>query len=234
MTKQEHFISNGNLKIHCIEVNRPQNENCIPLIVIPGAINSAEHMEEGFAGKLSRHHIIVSLRGRGKSDSPKTGYKLGNHVSDVLAVIEELEIKSCYLFGFSIGSTVAIRVASKVNDKVKALIMGDYPPFFPPFDANWAASVRKHEDRDISEIAIDGLANEGEYTEAAGDFEHIDAPVMLVRGGQKGSAFPADAIPFIKKLVPSIRVETLEESAHYIFEPNPEVLIALIEDFLTS
>jgi len=231
MTKQEHFISNADIKIHCIEVNR--QENSIPLLIIPGAINSAEEIEEDLQGKLKRHHIIVSLRGRGKSDSPTKGYKLDDHVSDVLAVIEELKISSCYLFGFSIGSTVAVRVTSKVNETVKGLIMGDYPPFFPPFDSRWAESVRKHPDRAISEIAIDGLASEGEYTEAAGDFEQITAPVMLVRGGLEGSAFPKEAIPYMEKLVPTIRIKTLEESAHYIFEPNPEALITLIEDFLT-
>lgn len=234
MTKQEHFISNGNVKIHCIEVNRSENENSTPLIVIPGATNSAEQIDEAFEGNLNYHHIIVSLRGRGKSDSPKTGYTFDDHVSDVLAVVEKLKINHCYLFGYSIGSTVGVRVAATNNDKVKGLIMGDYPPFFPPFGENWAKMVRQSTDSAISEIAIDGLTNETEYVEAAGDFQHISCPVMLVKGGKEGSLFPTEAIPFLEKLVKSeLKIEVLEENDHDIFEPNPNVLVKLIKDFLS-
>lgn len=235
MNRQEHFIPNVDTNIHCIEVNRPENTDTIPLIIIPGATNSAEHMEEGFAGKLSVHHIYISLRGRGKSGSPKEGYQLDHHVSDVLAVLEGLEVKSCYLFGFSIGSTVAVRTTAQRGTIVKGLIMGDYPPFFPSFDVLWAERVRENEDRDISEVAIDGLANEGEYTKAAGDFEQITCPVLLVKGGKEGSLFPNEAIPHIKKVVKSpLSIEVLEESDHYIFEPNPMVLVEKIRNFIAS
>ncbi|MEZ4886613.1 MAG: alpha/beta hydrolase [Chitinophagales bacterium] len=232
MTKQEHFIDNTNAKIHCIEFNR--QENNIPLIIIPGATNSAEEIEEALYGKLLHHHIIVSLRGRGKSDSPKSGYTLDDHASDVLAVMRELNINNCYLFGYSIGSTVGVRVAATIQDKVKGLIMGDYAPYFPPFNENWAVMVRKHADRAISEIAIDGLVNEGEYTEAAGDFEQITCPVMLVKGGKEGSLFPSEAIPYMQKLVPDLRLEILEENDHDIFSPRPDRLAAVIEDFLKN
>ncbi len=235
MNRQEHFISNRDLKIHCIEVNSLQNKDNIPLIIIPGATNSAEQIEEALEGKLTCYHILVSLRGRGNSDSPKTGYTFDDHVSDVLAVIAELKINQCYLFGYSIGSSIGVRVTSTTKDKVKGLIMGDYPPYFPPFGKNWAEMVRQHSDRAISEIAIDGLASETEYVEAAGDFEDISCPVMLVKGGKEGSLFPSEAIPYLEKLVKSeLRIEILEDNDHDIFGTKPEKLVTLIEDFLSE
>lgn len=230
MSKIEYLINNKGVKIHCVEFNRSLNTT--PLIIIPGATNSAEEIAADLQSKLQLHHVIISLRGRGKSSSPNKGYSLDEHATDVISVIQHLNLKKCYVFGHSVGSTVGIRVAHKKNDVVCGLILGDFPPFFPPFDKSWASMVIKKNKRAISEVALLGLANEGKYLDVSEDFENIFCDVLLLKGGKKDSAFPTEQISFLRKRVKKLEVEILEDSGHDIFRPTPDELIEKLEKFI--
>ncbi|MBK8474427.1 MAG: alpha/beta hydrolase [Sphingobacteriales bacterium] len=229
-TINNHFIDNQNVVIHCIEINK--SNTGIPIIIIPGATNSAEELQEDLKDKLNHWHIIVSLRGRGKSGSPDKGYSLDDHATDITAVIDFLGIGHYYLFGHSIGSTVGIRVAKLRPERVKGLILGDFPPFFPPFDKSWADRVLQNPNIAISKAALYGLAKEGRYTDVSKDFAYISCPILLIRGGKKDSAFPGEQVPAFKKIAPNCQVQTLDESGHDIFRPEPEPLIDIILHFL--
>lgn len=232
MNKQEHFIQHGAVKIHCIECNR--QENSTPLIIVPGATNSAEDMEEAFDGKLTGHHLIVSLRGRGQSDAPTQGYSLNDHASDVVAVIDHFKLQNCFIFGYSLGSTVGVRAASQKSEVVKGLIMGDYPPHFPPHSAAWAESVLANPENSMSKIAIDALVAEAKHEQAAGDFQKINCPCLFIKGGKKGSLFPREQLPILHQIIQNLTIEILEESDHDIFSPSPDKLVEVLNGFMAS
>ncbi len=230
--KKNHFIDNNGVTIHCIEHN--SENGGIPILLIPGATNSAEELEEDLANSLLHYHIIVSLRGRGKSDSPQSGYLIDDHASDVIAVIEHFNIEGFYLFGHSVGASVCIRVAVSQPSKIKGLILGDFPPFFPPFDKSWADSVLRNPKASISKTALYGLAKEGRYIDLSKDFQHISCPIMLIRGGQKDSAFPEEQVAPFQKIAPTCQVETLPNSGHDIFKPNPIEFVEKVIAFISN
>lgn len=230
MKKTHHFVDNKGVKIHYILAN--YESNSVPLVIIPGATNAAEDMEECFEDKLSLPHIIISLRGRGQSDSPQTGYTLTDHVSDVIAVLEQLKVEKFNLFGYSVGGTIGIRVAKENPSKVQKLLIGDFPPFFPPFDKSWADRVLQNPECNISKTALYGLAKDGKYIDISQDFEKITCDVLLIKGAKNTSAFPeAQLLPF-KNIVKNLEVEILEESGHDLFSPSPDSLIEKVESFL--
>lgn len=232
MNKQYFFVNNLGVKIHCVQVN--PNLEQIPLIIIPGATNSLEEIEEDLKGALTDYHIIISLRGRGNSDSPENGYSIDNHAADVIAVIEHFNLNSFYLFGHSVGASVCIRVATLQGSKAKGLVLGDFPPFFPPFDKSWADHVLKNPKVAISKTALYGLAKEGRYVDLSNDFKHIFCPILLIRGGQKDSAFPEKQVPAFKAIAPTCIVQTLPESGHDIFRPNPTQLVKTLTTFMLN
>lgn len=141
MNPIEHSVNNQGVTIHCLEYYKSTNQT--PIIIIPGATNSAEEIAQDLQGKLTHYHIIISLRGRGKSLAPESGYTLDDQASDVVAVAKYLQISECFLFGYSVGVPIAIKAATQLMPKVKGIILGDYAPIYPAFDKSWASKVKK-------------------------------------------------------------------------------------------
>ena len=85
---QEGFADNKGVKIHYITVNA--NDSEIPLLMIPGMTNSADEIMEDLGNNnFGRYCIHISIRGRGKSNSPDSGYSFEEQVSDINAVVNQ-------------------------------------------------------------------------------------------------------------------------------------------------
>jgi pimeloyl-ACP methyl ester carboxylesterase len=66
--------------------------------------------------------ILVDLRGHGHSDKPEAGpYTTAQHVDDVNALLNKLNIRNANITGHSLGSVVAQGLAARYPDKVATL-----------------------------------------------------------------------------------------------------------------
>ena len=229
---QEGFADNNGIKIHYIAINTNTNE--IPLLLVPGMTNSANEIVEDLSEhNFERYTIHISIRGRGKSQSPESGYSFANQVSDINAVVNHLKIKELYLYGHSVGSSFAIAYASQ-NENVKALIMGDYPPFYPPFSEEWSKKVLANEDRDISDKATIAIGKEAEVTNLLRELKELKCPRLMLRGGKEGSLFKAGDADYLGKVIPEIEMQVLEESKHDLLEPSPKAFIKTVNNFIAN
>ena len=66
--------------------------------------------------------ILVDLRGHGKSDKPETGYHMDNMASDVIGVMQELNIEWAHIVGSSMGAEVGLSLAANYPEKVLSLV----------------------------------------------------------------------------------------------------------------
>ncbi len=229
MNRKEMTINNKGVNIHALIFNASEKE--VPIVCVPGATNSAEDIEEGFAGKLSHYHIIISIRGRGKSDAPERGYSLEEQASDVLAVVAHLQLSQYYLFGYSMGVGIAIRAATKDKEKVQGIILGDYPPVNPPVDENWAKNVKQNQP-ELRDAFLNGMVNDGAFENLFPELQALTCPLMLVKGGQEDSLFPDQILPTFKEKNPTCKVIVLADSGHDIFLPKPQELVDEIMAFI--
>lgn len=71
----------------------------------------------------ARRCIAFSHRGHGDSDRPRTGYRIGDLVGDLAAVIDALEVPRAVLVGHSMGSLVAARYALARPERVAGLVL---------------------------------------------------------------------------------------------------------------
>jgi len=72
------------------------------------------------------HRVVtLDLRGRGLSDKPATGYSETHHLSDILAVMDDLDIERSFLLGHSLGGYIAMGFAARHPDRVEGLILMD-------------------------------------------------------------------------------------------------------------
>lgn len=101
----------------------------IPLVMLHGlgcastfeypAVVSAEPLRD-------RHTVLVDLFGSGYSDHPASfGYRVGDHAAAVVALINALPADQIDLYGHSMGGSIAIEVASRLGDTVRALAVSE-------------------------------------------------------------------------------------------------------------
>ncbi len=67
------WANSEGVKIHYLESKDCDNK-LTPIVYVPGALNYAEQSVELMQEFKRRKTISLSLRGRGKSDAPLTGY----------------------------------------------------------------------------------------------------------------------------------------------------------------
>jgi pimeloyl-ACP methyl ester carboxylesterase len=80
-------------------------------------------VQEPLAGRRS---LLIDFLGYGFSDKPQEfGYTLEDHARTIVALLDGLQFRSCYLIGHSFGGTVAALVAHQRPNVVAALIMAE-------------------------------------------------------------------------------------------------------------
>ena len=97
-----------------------------PLVCLHGI--TAQHRAFNAAARhLGPSHglVGVDLRGRGDSDKPESGYGLATHASDVVRVLDHLDLEDAVLLGHSMGAFVAMETALASPDRVRALVLLD-------------------------------------------------------------------------------------------------------------
>lgn len=68
------------------------------------------------------HVVTIDLGGHGESNVMRTDYTIESFGDDVLSVLDQLDSENIILVGHSMGGPVAVDAASKLGDRVKAVI----------------------------------------------------------------------------------------------------------------
>ncbi|WP_299144940.1 alpha/beta hydrolase [uncultured Tateyamaria sp.] len=80
--------------------------------------------------------IAVDLRGVGQSDKPEGGYDKTTMATDIMALMDELDISSANIVGHDIGGMTAFAFASQFPEATTTVTIIDVPiPGTPTFDA---------------------------------------------------------------------------------------------------
>jgi pimeloyl-ACP methyl ester carboxylesterase len=227
MTYTEHFANNNGVRIHCLEFCA--DDTRLPLVIVPGMINSAEEVADAIGDQLARHTIIMSVRGRGKSDSPDSGWRFEDQASDVAAVIQHFGFSQIALFGHSVGSSFAIGALPVISASVRVFIDGDYAPFYPPFSEQWIARVRENADLQISDVALDGIVREAAHATLVEQLKLVEDRLFAITGDEEESLLEPQHITRLQELFPKIQIERLTGLTHEFMSDDPARSIEAIE-----
>jgi pimeloyl-ACP methyl ester carboxylesterase len=196
-----------------------------PLVLVHGTLGDFRTWN-AVLGPLSRQHrvIAVSLRHFFPAHWDGTGddYKMAQHVSDVVAFIEQVEPRPIDLLGHSRGGHIAFRVAEQRPDLVRKLVLaepggdvdaslvpsGEAPP--PPMPLLRVMpmvlqSIRNGEVDSALKAFVDGIDGDGAWsrlTAAARQQLRDNVKTLLGQAGEQRR-------PFTKAQAESIRTPTL-------------------------
>ena len=176
----DQWAYNENVRINYLE-SRTHDERLMPLLYIPGALNDAEQALGMLNGFYPRKWVAVSLRGRGKSEAPQSGYSLDDHASDIEAAVKASGLAEYYLMAHSLGVPYAIRFAAR-HPGVKGLIIGDYPAKYPAIPKSWVERMRERPYMAGKEHMVRGIQKESQQIDLYEELAAIKIPVLVIKG----------------------------------------------------
>ena len=90
-------------------------------------------VEYGYVEALADAYrlILLDARGHGRSDKPHNleAYSLQNRVSDIVAVLDDLQVPKASYFGYSMGGWIGYGIALHAPQRFQALVIGGQHPY---------------------------------------------------------------------------------------------------------
>ncbi len=123
------YVHNSGVRIHYhLEGKGP------PLVLQHGFTHDMDDWREaGFVDALKGDYqlVLIDARGHGHSDKPHDpqSYALDLRVSDVVAVLDELNISKAHYFGYSMGGAIGYGVVKCAAERLYSLIIGGMHPY---------------------------------------------------------------------------------------------------------
>jgi pimeloyl-ACP methyl ester carboxylesterase len=101
-----------------------------PALVLLAGQSNNHHWWDGVREDFGEDHTTISIdwRGTGESDKPDQPYSTQEFATDVLAVLEDLDIDQAAVYGTSMGGRVAQWLAADHPERVAALVLGCTSP----------------------------------------------------------------------------------------------------------
>ncbi|MCD4715841.1 MAG: alpha/beta fold hydrolase [Desulfobacterales bacterium] len=129
------YVENAGVRIHYQVEGKGA-----PLVLQHGFGSSIEAVRTlGYPGYLEDSYqvILIDARGHGSSDKLHTpdAYGLEKSVGDILAVLDELDIKKAHFFGYSMGGVIGFAMAKYAADRLLSLILGGAHPYADDFES---------------------------------------------------------------------------------------------------
>jgi len=105
-----------------------------PLVLLHGSFCSLENWGDyGYVEVLRKTHRLILLDSRGHGRSGKlhdsASYNLASRVSDVVAVMDDLNIETAHFMGYSMGGWIGFGLAQYVPQRFRSMILGGAHPF---------------------------------------------------------------------------------------------------------
>jgi pimeloyl-ACP methyl ester carboxylesterase len=104
-----------------------------PALVLLAGQSNNHHWWDGVRDDFDDDHTTISVdwRGTGDSDKPDQPYSTPEFATDVLAVLDDLDIDQAAVYGTSMGGRVAQWLAADHPERVSALVLGCTSPGGP-------------------------------------------------------------------------------------------------------
>jgi pimeloyl-ACP methyl ester carboxylesterase len=225
-----------------------------PLVIFPGFGQDVTKFEKNYP-ELDKHFTVYCLdyRGHGLSDLPEYGFHIERFAMDAKEMIDDAKLKKFYLFGHSMGNTVAWCYFSMFGqDQVLKYILGDEAPclisnpvwtddenesytgsrerreLFTAFQFIGQDETNALKKKTMRRLLLDHLANDWRDI-----IPTIHVPTMIIMGGK--SHFASQPLwDWMHTNIKDSRLEIMQDAGHGFYDSHPELFNKLAIDFLKN
>lgn len=229
-------VHNGSVKIHVLE-NGVSSSKTPSLLVIGGLWEPAERAIP-ILSEISSHVVALSLRGRGLSSTPETGYNLAEHLSDIDTVVKHCQLENYCVLGFSRGAAYALGWSLENQQDMSGLILVDQPPIHSKLGPEHVKFWSSLEYLGVPILnfmrrtAIEALEKEAIEVDFSSRISQLQIPVTFFVGRNKEAIIPSDIsdeiLQLYKQAIPSCEIIMFEKSGHMIPDEEQQKYISEI------
>ena len=219
-----------------IQLHYTEHGSGEPLILLHGNGEDSSYFEHQIAFFQDRYRVIaVDTRGHGKSPRGTAPLTLNQFADDLSAFMDELDIASAHILGFSDGANVAILFALAHPTRVKSLILNG-GNLFPE---GLTDQTRREIDKEYEQAVLANDENLLELLRLMIDEPHIDPaqlaalsiPTLVVAGTD--DMIEEAHTRLIAESIPNAQL-TLIEGTHFIAFENPDAFNRVVSEFLVK
>ncbi len=223
------FVETSFGRLHAIYGN--SKAKGIPMVFIPGMLGKAEDWQNDFASFSEHPCVAISLRGRGQSDFPASGFSVYDHANDIQAVVEHLGIRRFVLVGFSQGALYAVAYALTHPESIVALVIQDKVLKQRKFGKEWVERARTHPSAK-SEQFLWGIANDSQDLNLLEECRRFaKTPTLILKGGHSAMMMDEDLIE-MKDVFKNSKIEIFPLSGHDVSSPDYDLYVRTMRSFL--
>lgn len=219
-----------------------------PLILLHGGLGNADYFANQIPAFSAQYRVIaVDSRGHGRSTVTETpiGYSL--MASDVLALMDYLEIESAYLVGWSDGGIIGLDIAINHPERLRKLVAygANYVPSGVKEDVGENATFNAYVERALADYAVlspapDNVdaflenignmwATEPNFTEE--QMRGITVPILFLDGWEEEAIYPAHDYE-MAELVPGAELTLMPDVGHFAMFATPEMFNSIVLNYL--
>lgn len=207
-----------------------------PLLLIHGNGGSIEGHAKRIEHFKKQYKVIAAdSRAHGNSGDIGDSLTYKNMTNDINALLEQLEIDSCYIWGQSDGGIIGLRLAMDYPDKVKRLaiyganLRPDTTAVFTPI-VNWVNETMENNTDDHKRRLFALLKYQPQIKEQ--ELSAIQVPVLVMSGDR-------DAIRLEHSLeifyaIPQSNLFIMPGATHFGAYEKTELFNKVVEDFFNN
>ncbi|WP_438431940.1 alpha/beta fold hydrolase [Gorillibacterium sp. sgz500922] len=237
---KSYFVHNGTVALHVLENGVPEPGR--PSLLIIGGLWEPAERAIPLLSALDGHAVAFSLRGRGLSSTPASGYDLDGHLSDIQTVVEHCGLVKYAVLGFSRGGAYALGWTLRDQKNMRGLLLVDQPPIHRRVTEQavefWSELVYREVPilNFMRRDALEGLKREAAEVEFSSRLTELQLPVTVFAGTSGEAAIPSDiSVETRDKYGQSLsRVQFVDfaQSGHMIPDEEPAKYAREVERFV--
>lgn len=219
-----------------------------PLVLLHGGLGHSDHWENQL-GALSKDYKVITVdsRGHGRSTMTDQQISLGLMASDVVALMDFLEITKANILGWSDGGNIGLYLAIYHPERlIKVIASGaNYSPFGvrpdvgenPKFVSYIGKAMEDYQTLSPSPTSWEGfLGNIGQMWASEPNFTveqlgSIAVPVLLL-DGESDEAIYTEHTREMAALIPTAKLTFISGTGHFGMWEKPVEMNNAILDFL--
>jgi pimeloyl-ACP methyl ester carboxylesterase len=241
-------VTNGMAAVNDIEMYYAVYGEGEPLLLLHGGLGNADYFANQIEAFSAEYQVIaVDSRGHGRSTVTETpiGYSL--MASDVLALMDYLEIDAANLVGWSDGGIIGLDIAiNHPNRLIKLVAYGaNYIPTGVRSDIGDSATFNAYIERALADYAelspapenVDAFlenignmwATEPNFTEE--QLGGITTPTLILDGWEEEAIYPEHAFE-MARLIPGAELLLMPDVGHFAMFQTPDMFNSIVLEYL--
>jgi pimeloyl-ACP methyl ester carboxylesterase len=203
-----------------------------PLLLLHGFSGSSQDWMASATEWGAQFQLIVpDLRGHGRSSILSRPFRHEDAATDMLALLDHLEISACNGVGVSGGGNILLHMATKKPARLKAMVLVSATPYFPAQarlimsqyadslpEQQWETLRRRHPggDAQIKAILASGKAFANSYDDmnfTSPYLSTIQARTLIVQG-DRDPLYPVEISVEMAKAIPQSRLWIIPNGGH--------------------